>query len=74
MSPHHFFHFSIEGSVATSLLPQQASCVQGYGAGSPAQGCLQLAQEMGVEGGHSLGPALGGLFPQVGAWGLQVLL
>lgn len=72
MSPRHFFLFSIEGSVATSLLPQQASCLQGCGAGSPAQGYLQLAQEIGVGGGHSLGPALGGLFPQVGAWGLQI--
>lgn len=69
------FIFSIEVSVATFRLPQEAPCLQGCGSGSPAQGCLQLAQEMGVVGGHSLGPlgfALGGLFPQVEARGLQV--
>ena len=69
------FIFSVKVSVATFLLHQEAPCLQGCGSGSPAQGCLQLAQEVGVVGGHSLGPlgsALGGLFPQVDAWGLQV--
>ena len=66
------FIFSVKVSVATFLLHQEAPGLQGCGSGSPAQGCLQLAQEMGVVGGHRSGPLVGGLFPQVEAWGLQV--